>query len=209
MCCARFFVLVVFNVTILFVAAFSPVAAEQQSVAGITIEYPVLFERMKLAEEALQRNSTARWGAPADAIEVQQASIPAAKRLTGASGMLEIARVKFATGRKPNLGAVATVANYTPPFMLQEPLKIVTEDVSVDRVSGLDGRRLSFEAEAGGWTIFGHALLIHNPDRNDFWDIKIVLFRRFLVTYFVSSDRVYPKSILDTVRVLDDRTPMP
>jgi len=72
----------------------------------------VLFERMKFAEEALQRNSTARWGAPAGAVEVHQASIPAAKRLTGASGMLE--RVKFAAGRKPNLGAVATVANYPP-----------------------------------------------------------------------------------------------
>jgi hypothetical protein len=203
-CCARYFILLIFCVV-----AISPVAAEQQSVAGITIDYPVLFERMKLAEDALQRNSTARWGAPAGAVEVHQASIPAAKRLTGASGMLEIARVKFATGRKPNLGAVATVASYTPPFMLQEPLKIMTEDVSVDRVSGLDGRRLSFEAEAGGWTMFGHALLIYDPDRNDFWDIKIVLLRRFLATYFVSSDRVYPKSILDTVRVVDDRAPMP
>lgn len=202
--CARCFILLVFCVV-----AISPVAAEQQSVAGITIDYPVLFERMKFAEEALQRNSTARWGAPAGAVEVHQASIPAAKRLTGASGMLEIARVKFAAGRKPNLGAVATVANYTPPFMLQGPLNILTEDVSVDRVSGLDGRRLSFEADAGGWTIFGQALLIYDPDCNDLWDIKIVLFRRFLATYFASSDRVYPKSILDTVRVADNPKPTP
>jgi hypothetical protein len=201
-CCARCIIVLVFCV-----ATISPVAAEQQSVAGVTIDYPVLFERMKLAEEALQRNSTARWGAPAGAVEVHQASIPTAKRLTGASGMLEIVRVKFAAERKPNLGAVATVANYTPPFMLQGPLNIVTEDVSVDRVSGLDGRRLSFEAEAGGWTMFGQALLIYDPDRNDFWDMKIVLFRRFLSTYFVSSDRVYPKSILDTVRVVDNRGP--
>jgi len=200
--CARCFILLVFCVV-----AISPVAAEQQSVAGITIDYPVLFERMKFAEEALQRNSTARWGAPAGAVEVHQASIPAAKRLTGASGMLE--RVKFAAGRKPNLGAVATVANYTPPFMLQGPLNILTEDVSVDRVSGLDGRRLSFEADAGGWTIFGQALLIYDPDCNDLWDIKIVLFRRFLATYFASSDRVYPKSILDTVRVADNPKPTP
>lgn len=202
--CARCFILLIFCVVVI-----SPVAAEQQSVAGITIDYPVPFERMKFAEEALQRNSTARWHAPADAVEVHQASIPAAKRLTGASGMLEIARVKFAAGRKPDLGAVATVANYTPPFMLPERPKIVSQDVSVDRVSGLDGRRLSFEAEAGAWTMFGHALLIYDPDRNDFWDIKIVLFRRFLATYFVSSDRVYPKSILDTVRVADNPKPTP
>jgi hypothetical protein len=146
---------------------------------------------------------------PAGAIEVYRASIPTAKRLTGASGMLEIARVKSAAGRKPNLDVEAAVARYTTAIMVQESVKIVNQDISAVRISDLNGHRVSFEAEAGAWTMFGQALLIHNPDRNDFWDIKIVLLRRFLATFFVSSDRVYPKSILDTVRVVDNHDPTP
>jgi len=205
--CARFFALVVFNVTILCVAAFSPAAAEQQSVAGIAIDYPVLFERMQPgAEEAKQRLSTVTWGVWAGAIEVHQAAIPPTKRLTGASGMLEIARVKFAPERSLNLD---DAARRTMATMVQEPVKVVNQDISAARISGLDGRRVSFEAKAGAWTVFGQALLIQNPDRNDFWEIKIILLRRLLATFFVSSDRIYPNGVLDTVRVIDNPNPTP
>lgn len=193
---------VVFKVIILCVAAFSPAAAEEQSVAGIVIDYPVLFERMNPgAEETIQRRSTVIWGVSPSAIEVHQASIPPTKRLTGASGMLEITRAKFSPERQPNIDNVAA---RTTAIMVREPVKIVNQDISAARISGLDGRRVSFEAEAGGWAGFGQALLIHNPDRNDFWEIKIVLLRRFLATFFVTSDRAYPKSVLDTVRVVDN-----
>jgi hypothetical protein len=194
--CARCFIFLIFcAVTI------SPVAAEQQSVAGIAIDYPVLFERMKpWGEEAIQRRSAVTWGVSASAIEIHQASIPGAKRLTGASGMLEIARLKFAAGHQPDLDNVARRAM---AVMLEYSIKVVNQDISVDRGSGLDGRRLSFEAETGGWNSYGQALLIHNPGRNDYWHITILLMRRLLATFFVTSDRVYPKSILDTVRVVD------
>jgi hypothetical protein len=200
--CARCVILLIFCVV-----AISPAAAEQQSVAGITIDYTVPFERAKYgAEDAIQRRSATTWGVSASTFEAHQASIPPAKRLTGASGMLEVARAKFADAQQPDLDSVA---RRTIAAMLREPLKIVTQDISVDRLSGLDGRRVSFEAEAGSWTAFGQALLIHDPGRNDFWDIKIVLLRRFLATFFVASDRVYPKSILDTVRVVDHSSPTP
>jgi len=93
--------------------------------------------------------------------------------------------------------------------MVQEPVKVVNQDISAARISGLDGRRVSFEAKAGAWTVFGQALLIHNPDRNDFWEIKIILLRRLLATFFVSSDRIYPNGVLDTVRVIDNPNPTP
>jgi len=206
-CCARF-LLVVFNVTILCVAAFSPAAAEQQSIAGIAIDYPVLFERMPGWEEATKRSWLNFWGV-SGAIEAHQASIPPTKRLTGAYGMLEIVRVKLTPERPPNLDDVARAWLLHHEGRGAMTAKVVNRDISAARISGLDGRRVSLEVEAGAWTVFDQALLIHNPDRNDFWDINIVLLRRFLATFFVTSDRIYMKGVLDTVQVIDNPNSTP
>src|SRR5262245_45101284 len=123
-CCARFF-LVVFNVSILCVAAFSSAAAEQQSVAGIAIDYPVLFERMKPRDEqATNLSWLGIWGV-SGALEVHQASIPPTKRLTGASGMLDIARVKLTPERPFNLDDVARARHRTTASMVKDPAKVV------------------------------------------------------------------------------------
>jgi len=123
--------------------------------------------------------------------------------------MLKIVLVKLTPERPPNLDDVARARHRTTALMVKEPAKVVNRDISAVLISGLDGRRVSREAEAGAWTVFDQALLIHNPDRNDFWDINIVLLRRFLATFFVTSDRIYMKGVLDTVRVIDNpnRTP--
>jgi len=136
-------------------------------------------------------------------VEVYQATHSLGTRLSGASGGLEVIKLKFTTERPLNLDDVARrrIAELRDPR-----LKIVNEDVSVVQVTGREGRRLLFETE-GAWSIFAGGLLIYDRERNDLWYVQAFLLRRFLAKLFLERDRNYPKAILDTVRVIENSQP--
>jgi hypothetical protein len=188
-------------ILMMWVVAVSPATAEPQIVAGIEIDHSAAFERLKpAAEEARQRFAVSKWGATATTVEVYQASHSLGTRLSGASGMLEIVKVRFTTQRPLNLDDLA----HRWITELKDPrLKIVNEDISVVQVSGREGRRVLFETE-GAWSIFAGGLLIYDRERNDLWYVQTVLFRRLLARLFVERDRNHPKAILDTVRVIEN-----
>jgi hypothetical protein len=188
-------------VLVMWVVAISPATADPQVVAGIEIDHSAAFERLKpAAEQARQQGTATQWGAPASMVEVYQATHSLGTRLSGASGGLEVVRLKFTNERRLNLDYVAR----RRIMELSDPrLKIVNEDVSVVQVPGREGRRLLFETE-GAWSIFAGGLLIYDRERNDLWYVQTVLLRRFLAKLFVERDRNYPKAILDTVRVIEN-----
>jgi hypothetical protein len=188
-------------VLVMWVVAISPATADPQVVAGIEIDHSAAFERLKpAAEQARQQGTATQWGAPASMVAVYQATHSLGTRLSGASGGLEVVRLKFTNERRLNLDYVAR----RRIMELSDPrLKIVNEDVSVVQVPGREGRRLLFETE-GAWSIFAGGLLIYDRERNDLWYVQTVLLRRFLAKLFVERDRNYPKAILDTVRVIEN-----
>ena len=187
-------------VLMMWAVAISPATADPQIVAGIEIDHSAAFERVPAAEGARLRRAVNQWEAPAAMVEVHQATHSLGTRLSGASGGLEVVRLKLTTQRPPNLD---DVARYQINQLRDPRLKIVTEDVSVVQVSGREGRRLLFETD-GAWSIFAGGLLIYDRERNDLWYVQAVLLRRFLARLFVERDRNYPKAILDTVRVTEN-----
>src|SRR5262245_31075 len=95
-------------VLVMWAVAISPATADPQVVAGIEIDHSAAFERLKpAAEEARQRGTGTQWGAPAATVEVYQATHSLGTRLSGASGGLEIVKLKFTTQRSLNLDDVA------------------------------------------------------------------------------------------------------
>jgi hypothetical protein len=179
--------------------------ADPQIIAGIEIDYPVAFERLKPgAEEAIQQRASARWRAPASSAEVHSASLPPGMRLTGASGGVTIAKYKLSVDLDLDVVAHRMMAD-----VLTEPgVKIVKRLISVAWVTSYEGRRLSLEWE-GGWNLYSEELLIYDPGNNNLWHILVALKRRLFARLVVEHDRSYPKSISDTVRVIENpKTPL-
>jgi hypothetical protein len=182
--------------------ATSPAAAEPQAVAGIAIDHPVPFERLKSnVEQERQRRTSTEWGTPASSLEAYQASIPTWIRWTGASGAVEIVKARFGGETALDLDAMA---RHKMTDRTKDPrVATVSQSMSATRVSGREARRLVFELDVNGWTIFDEALLIHDPGENTVLQIQAYLMRRFLAALFVERDRRYPKSVLDNVRLIE------
>jgi hypothetical protein len=88
----------------------------------------------------------------------------------------------------------------------QPGINIVNQLISVVRVTGHEGRRWSLEGEAAKirWHLYSEGLLIHDHGNNNLWRISVFLGRGFFARLFVERDRSYPKSVLDTVRVIEN-----
>ena len=181
--------------------------ADPQIIAGIEIDYPAAFERLKPeAEEARQRNALNRWRAPVNSAEVHEASIPLRMRLTLASGEVEIAKYELRTGL---LDLDFVVRSAVVDQWERSRINIVNQLISVARVTGHEGRRWSLEGEVLGWHVYREGLLIHDHGNNNLWYIQVVLSRRFFARLLIESDRSYPKRVLDTVRVIGNpKTPL-
>src|SRR5215471_10479582 len=194
-------------VLVLSVFAISHALADPQIVAGIEIDYPVAFERLKPgAEEARLRTVSDRWRAPASSAEAHKASLPPGMRLTGASGGVEIAKYKL---RAEQLLDLDVVARRMMEDVVSAPgAKLVKQFISVAWVTGYEGRRLSLEWQNGS-NLYSEELLIHDPGNNNLWYVQAFLSRRFFARLVVERDRSYPKSVLDTVRVIENpKTPL-
>jgi hypothetical protein len=195
-------------VLVLSVFAIPRAMADPQIIAGIEIDYPAAFERLKPeTEEGRQRRVLNRYGL-VNSAEVHKASIPLGMRLTGASGEVEIAKYELKTKGLLDLDLVArhTMEDWEQPGITG--INIVNQLISVARVTGHEGRRLSLEGVAGkiGWHLYSEGLLIHDHGNNNLWHISVVLARRFFARLLVERDRSYPKSVLDTVRVIENPT---
>jgi len=175
--------------------------ADPPIIAGIEIDYPVAFERLKPgAEEARLRTVSDRWRAPASSAEAHKASLPPGMRLTGASGGVEIAKYKL---RAEQLLDLDVVARRMMEDVVSAPgAKITKKFISVAWVTGYEGRRLSLEWQNGS-NLYSEELLIYDPGNSNLWYIPVVLSRRFFARLVVERDRSYPKSVLDTVRVIE------
>ena len=187
-------------VLVLTVFAIPRAMADPQFIAGIEIDYPAAFERLPEAELARLNP----WTVPA---EVHKASIPLGMRLTGASGEVEIAKYELKTKESLDLDWVARskMADWERPG-----INIVNQLISVARVTGHEGRRWSLEQEVPKirWQLYSEGLLIHDQGNNNLWHIWVVLGRGFFARLLVERDRSYPKSVLDTVRVIENpKTP--
>jgi hypothetical protein len=192
---------------VLSIFAISRARADPQIIAGVEIDYPVAFERLNSgAEEAILQRALARWRAPASSAEVHSASLSPGMRLTGASGGVTIAKYKL---RAEQLLELDVVAQRVMADVATDPgAKVVKQLISVAWVTGYECRRLSLEWE-GGWNLYSEELLIYDPGNNNLWHILIALKRRLFARLVVERDRSYPKSISDTVRVIENpKTPL-
>ena len=125
-------------------------------------------------------------------------------RLTGASGGVTIAKYKLSAELDLDVVAQRMMAD----VQTDPGAKIVKQFISVARVTGYEGRRLSLEWE-GGWNLYSEELLIYDPGHNNLWHILVALKRRLFARLVVERDRSYPKSISDTVRVTENpKTPL-
>jgi len=193
-------------VLVLSVFAISRAMANPQIIAGIEIDYPVAFERLKPgAEEFRQRIASDHWRLPASSAEIHKASIPPGMRLTGASGGVEIAKYKLRADQLLDLDVVAR--RMMEEVVAAPGAKIVKKSISAPWVTGYEGRQLSLEWQNGS-NLYSEELLIYDPGNNNLWYIPVVLSRRFFARLVVERDRSYPKSVLDTVRVIENpKTP--
>jgi len=194
-------------ILVLSVFAISRAMADPQIIAGIEIDYPVAFERLNPgAEEAIQQRASARWRAPASSAEVHSASLPPGMRLTGASGGVEIAKYKLRAEQLLDLDVVAR--GMMEDVRAAPGAKIVKQFISEAWVTGYEGRRLSLEWQNGS-NLYSEELLIRDPGNNNLWYVQAFLSRRFFARLMVERDRSYPKSVLDTVRVIENpKTPL-
>jgi len=194
-------------VLVLSVFAIPRAMADPQIIAGIEIDYPAAFERLKPeAEEGRQRLVLNRYGL-INSAEVHKASISLGMRLTGANGDAEIAKFELKTKGSLDLDLVA---RHMMADLDQPNINIVNQLISVARVTGHEGRRWSLEQEAPKirWHLYSEGLLIHDHGNNNLWHIQVVLARGFFARLLVERDRSYPKRILDTVRVIENpKTP--
>src|SRR5262245_16183141 len=95
-------------VLVMWAVAISPATADPQVVAGIEIDHSAVFERLTTAaEQARQQGAATYWGAPAAMVEIYQASHSLGTRLSGASGVLELGKLKLTTQGSLNLDDVA------------------------------------------------------------------------------------------------------
>jgi hypothetical protein len=194
-------------VLVLSVFAIPRAMADPQIIAGIEIDYPTVFERLKPeAEEGRQRGVLNRYGLDNSA-EVHKALLPLAMRLTGASGLVEIAKYELKSKESLDLDFLArsTMADFE-----RAGINTVNQLISAARVTGHEGRRWSLEQEAPKirWQLYSEGLLIHDHGNNNLWHISVVLGRGFFARLLVERDRSYPKSVLDTVRVIENpKTP--
>jgi len=126
-------------------------------------------------------------------------------RLTGASGGVEIAKYKLRADQLLDLDVVAR--RMMEEVVTAPGAKIVKKSISAPWVTGYEGRRLSLEWQNGS-NLYSEELLIYDPGNNNLWYIPVVLSRRFFARLVVERDRSYPKSVLDTVRVIENpKTP--
>src|SRR5215467_10545380 len=104
-------------VLVLSIFAILRAMADPQIIAGIEIDYPAAFERLKPeAEEGRQRSVLNRYGLDNSA-EVYKAFLPLGMRLTGASGLVEIAKYELKTKGSLDLDFLArgTMADFERP----------------------------------------------------------------------------------------------
>ena len=193
-------------VLVLSVFAIPRAMADPQIIAGIEIDYPAAFERLKPEAEERRRQRVNRYGLDNSA-EVHKAFLPLGMRLTGATGEVEIAKYELKTKGSLDLDFVArsTMADLDQPG-----INIVNQLISVAPVTGHEGRRWSLEQDVPKlrWHLYSEGLLIHDHGNNNLWHISVVLGRGFLARLLVERDRSYPKSVLDTVRVIENpKTP--
>jgi hypothetical protein len=183
--------------------------ADPQIIAGIEIDYSAAFERPKPeAEEGRQRHLLNRYGL-VNSAEVHKASIPLGMRLTGASGEIEITKYELKTKKLLDLDLMAR--DMMADLGKQPGINFVNQLISVVRVTGHEGRRLSLEGVAPKfrWNLYNEVLLIHDHGNNNLWHISVFLGRGFFARLFIESDRSYPKSVMDTVRVIENpRAPL-